>query len=310
MKGSRQCFFLLLIWVFSSTISLAQSLTTTTDKRNILIGEQFKYTVVAAFPENRYTVHWLDMPDSFAHFEVINPGKTDTSLDNGIIHYSQVITLTSFDSGRNIIPSFAVRFEPITSDTPNTVLTDTIPIMVSYSPLDSTRTFHTIKTIMDVKDRWPLWKWLALLGLLMTAALIIILLIKYFRTKTGDVSSGKVPFDEAMKALQKLKEQQIIQIDLRQYHTRLTEIFRRYISRKIRTNILNKTSSELILLLRQNHLKEETILNVKAALDVNESVKFAKYKPGQQESELCFEIIQKTIMIINQPTATKDNSDS
>ena len=308
MKGTTKC-SLLLILVLMSGIIKAQTVSTTTDKKNILIGEQFQYKVEALFPENRYSIHWLEVPDSFSHFEVIGRGKPDTALNNGTISWSQVITLTSFDSGNNVIPSFNINFIPITNDTTLNVQTDTIPILVSFSPLDSTKTFHDIKTILDVKEPFPLWKWIAAVFLILLIVLII-LLIRYFKKRNKDevFSSSLTPFDEAMKSLQKLKEENLLKKnEVKQFHTKLSDIFRRYISRKTHTNLLNRTSAEILLLLQESNLNKESVSRVAGALRMSDAVKFAKYYPPLSENEISFQNIQQAIKQINEPS-TIENS--
>ncbi len=310
MKGIK-CSLLLLILVSFSGILNAQTVLTSTDKKNILIGEQFQYKVEATYPENRYSIQGFNVPDSFSHFEVINRGKPDSSINNGMITWVQVITLTSFDSGINVIPSFTINFYPITNDTATSLGTDTLPIMVSYSPLDSTKTFHDIKTIIGVKDEWPLWKWIAAGICLLLLIGLIIFLVRYLRKKksvSDAFSSRLTPFDEAMKSLQQLIEERLLENnDVKQFHTRLSDIFRRYISRKTNTNLLNQTSAEILLLLQENRLSKENVSQVASALRMSDAVKFAKYHPPVVESEAGFQSIQQVIKQINEPS-TIENS--
>jgi hypothetical protein len=129
---------------------------TAVDKRQILIGEQLKYQVEAQFPSNAYQLTWLNVPDSFSHFEIVTRGKIDTIENNGLLICRQTFTLTSFDSGIFAIPALPITFEPLAGDKPINLFTDSIPINVTFSPLDSTKTFHDIKTIIEVKDEIPL----------------------------------------------------------------------------------------------------------------------------------------------------------
>ena len=132
---------------------------TSVDKRKILIGEQMHYRVSTSMPDNTYRLSWFTIPDSLAHFQVVRQNKIDSSSVNGNLNFSQDITLTSFDSGLQVIPPFALNFEPLQGDTTFNLLTDSIPMEVTYSPMDSVKTFHDIKSIIEVKKEWPWWLW-------------------------------------------------------------------------------------------------------------------------------------------------------
>ena len=82
-----------------------------------------------------------------------------------------------------MLPSLVLNVATLQGDSSFNLITDSIPIQVSFSPMDSVTTFHDIKTIIEVKKEWPWWWW-ALLG----AALILLIfwirfLIKFFRKK-------------------------------------------------------------------------------------------------------------------------------
>ena len=302
MISNLKCYLFLTIFLLLSVFINAQSVWTSVDKKSILIGEQFQYQVEVSFPVNHYSIRWFNLPDSFSHFEVIERGKIDTTTSEGTIRQKQVITLTSFDSGLNVLPSFTINLDPIGSQAAGHLQTDSISMNVLYSPLDSTKTFHDIKTILEVKDQWPLWKWF-LAGLLLLLFLaVIIFLIRFFKRKNSKnvFSSRLSPFDEAMKLLQQLWDDKLLEKDgLKEFHTRIFDIFRRYISRKTNNNLLNQTSSEMLLLLQDHKVTRETVSTSANVLKMGEAVKFAKYHPSLSENEEAFQYIKLVIKQIN-----------
>ncbi len=156
----RILFFIVFILSAKITIAQSPSLKTAVDKTQILIGEQLQYSVEASFPINTYQLNWFNVPDSFSHFEVVIRGKIDTAEKNGMLVCRQTLTLTSFDSGTNTIPALPIKLDSQTDDATINLFTDSIPINVSFSPMDSTQTFHDIKSIIEVKDEIPLWIWI------------------------------------------------------------------------------------------------------------------------------------------------------
>jgi hypothetical protein len=309
----RILFFISFVFVLSVQFTSAQSpsLKTAVDKRQILIGEQLQYSVEASFPANAYNIGWFNVPDSFSHFEVVNRGKIDSIESNGILTCRQTLTLTSFDSGINTIPALAINFDPLANDSTIHLFTDSIPINVSFSPLDSTQTFHDIKSIIEVKDEVPWLIWAGAAALIILLVVLVVYLVKYFkrRKKPASVFNSKLsPFDEAMQSLDALqKEQLLYKGDVKQFHTRLIDIFKRYLSRKMQKNILNLTSSEVLLSLNDTLLSKADTSLIAGSLRMTDAVKFAKYFPPTSESESALINTKKVIEQIDNLIFTDQN---
>lgn len=275
------------------------SLKTSVDKRQILIGQQLKYTVVADFPTNAYNLTWFSIPDSISHFEVVSRGKIDTVETKGRLYFKQTITLTSFDSGVFAIPSLPLDFDPGNGDSTLHLFTDSIPINISFSPLDSTKTFHDIKTIIDVKDEIPWWWWAVGAVLLLLLIAIIFFLVRYFKRRKKDVplfDSKLSPLEEAMQSLDDLHKQQLLyKGEVKTFHTRLSEIFKRYLSRKMEKNMLNLTSSEVLVTLNDTLLSKVDTALLAGSLRMSDAVKFAKFYPHKEESEAALIDTKKVI---------------
>ena len=289
------------------------SIKTAVDKNNILIGEQFHYKVSTSMPDNTYRLSWFNIGDTFGHFHVVRENKIDSTYPNGNINFSQDITLTSFDSGRQVIPSVIINLETLQGDSSFNIITDSIPIQVSYAPMDSVATFHDIKSIIEVKKEWAWWWW-AILGV----ALILLFfwirfLIKFFRKKKEpDIFKSKLsPYDEAMQSLEELDKEQLLQNnEVKAYHTRLTDIFKRYISRKTKMYKMHLTSDEMLMELGDYNLNKEQVSAFANCIRMGNAVKFAKFIPSQRESETCLQQVRMTITEINKNLNQKTESDS
>lgn len=276
---------------------------TSVDKRKILIGEQIQYKVSTSMPDNTYRLSWFTIPDNLEHFNVVRQKKIDSSIINGNINFSQEITITSFDSGLQVIPSFVLNIEPLQGDTTFNLYTDSIPIQVSFSPMDSVKTFHDIKSIIEVKKEWPWWLWVALAVAVLLLILWIIFLVKFFRKKpvSPDLFKSKLPpYEEAMQSLAELQKQQLLQKrEVKEYHTRLSEIFKVYLSRKTKTYKMNLTSDEILMELDDYGPGKDQLFAFANCLRMSSAVKFAKYIPPQTESEKCLEQSKEMITAIN-----------
>ena len=308
MEMKRVLFFIALSVQFAS--AQPPSVKTSVDKRRILIGEQIKYNVEASTPLNAYHVGWFSVPDSFSHFETVIRGRIDTVEKNGLLTYKQTLTLTSFDSGVYAIPPLPISFDPLGGDSTVNVFTDSIPINISYSPLDSVQTFHDIKTIIEVKDEIPWWFWLGAAALLALLILGIIYLIKYLRRKKKEeplFKSKLSPFDEAIQALGALQNEQFLyKGEVKPYHTKLADIFKRYLSRKMERNVLNLTSSEILMVLDDTLLSRANTSLIADALRMADAVKFAKFFPHKEESETAWINTKKVIEQVDKLILTPD----
>ena len=320
IKKSKNTGVFILLWLgiflFISASSFAQSpsIKTSVDRNNILIGQPLNYRVEATFPVNTWKLNWLSVPDSFGHFEVITKNKIDSSVVNGNMYFSQVLTLTNFDSGSRVIPSLALGFQKLDSDSAFKMFTDSIQVEVSYSPMDSIQPFHDIKPIIEVKNTWPWWAWVLIgLGVLILGG-VIFLLVKHFKKKkeSTDLFESKLsPFDEAMQSLSELKnEQSINEEKVKEFHTKLTYIFKRFLSRSTNSYKLHLTADQVLVELSEQDLSKDQIANFAGSLRMGNAVKFARFIPPVYENENCFLQTKEMITLLNHSITKKGKSDT
>jgi hypothetical protein len=173
---------------------------------------------------------------------------------------------------------------------------------------DTTSTLKDIKAIREVEVFNSLWYWAAGLLLLL---LIVVLIIWWYRRRrknkeTQPLLSKLSPYEEAMQELSKLKGFDLrVPKEVQQYHTRLIEIFRQYLSRKENTDYLNKTTSDILISLKNNYVDRDVASKSSTALRFSNAVKFAKYIPPVADSEANQQVIKETIHLI-ESNATKN----
>ena len=303
----RYCFLSIACCQLSiASFSQAPSVQTTADKNSILIGEQIKVTVKANFRPGLFNVHWLALPDSIPHFEVVDISKADTTTykDNSKA-IEQTITFTSFDSGRWQIPGFPINFDPLVDDTTLNLVTDPVPVNVMYAKADSTNQLRDIKPIMDVTIYDYTWYYVA--GGVLLLCIIAYFIWRYLKNKKSQpatVFESKLsPYDEAMQELKKFDQYNLQDAsEIKGYHIRLSEIFKRYVGRKENKNLSNRTTSELLIQMKDD-LSKENISSLATALRCSDAVKFAKYLPTMIESTDSKDKIKETINLIEQKTS-------
>jgi hypothetical protein len=109
------------------------------------------------------------------------------------------------------------------------------------------------------------------------------------------------PFQEAIQQLEQLQRDKP---DVKQYHSKLTDIFRLYIFRKKGILSLQKTTDDLVLQLKNLNLDKQQFDKLSQSLRLSDFVKFAKYLPSEDDNRNCYEETKKAIVTIEK-TETK-----
>lgn len=308
ITGINICFLCLTQNIFAQSPSIK----TTVDKNSILIGQQINYRVATSMPDNTYRLEWFTMPDSLGNFITVTKNKIDSTTSNGNLNFSQDIVITSFDSGLQVIPPLALSVSTLNGDSSFNIYTDSIPVNVTYSPMDSIMPFHDIKTIIEVKKTFLWWTWL-LVGLGVVLIIIwILFLLKFFKKKKDPVifESKLSPFDEAIQLLSELEKENLVQNNkTKEYHFQLTEIFKRYLSRITNTYQMYLTTDELLIELNNFDLPKDLVAGFANSLRMGNAVKFARYIPPVYENEKSFSQTKEMITAIHDILNKKPEND-
>jgi hypothetical protein len=256
------------------------------NKNRILLGESLVLTIEAYLPSNSKIK--LEQADSIAHFEFLEKPVVDSSHTSGGVTFLGKYTITSFDSGHWVIPSFTLT---------KGVKTDTIPIDVVFSDFNPEQDYHDIKDVLEVKvPKKKIAWWIYAAGLL-----VLILLIAFLtrrKKKLVITAAPKItvsPYEEAMRELEQLQKRQP---EAKEYYSKLVNIFRLYIFRKKGILSLQKTTDDLVVQLKGLNLDKEQFDKLSQSLRLSDFVKFAKYIPSGNDKEESFKEIEKAIINI------------
>lgn len=262
------------------------SINATVDKNKILIGEPIQLTVEVHLSPGAVRKN-IEI-DSIPHFELLGKPVADTTDKEGGLNIRTVYKITSFDSGHWVIPSFSLS---------KNVKSDTIPVDVVFSDFDPKQEYHDIKDILeaDAGDKKKEWWWYAAAsGLLL--ALLLFFLLKKKKPQPVSAPVGIVnPYEEALKQLEQLQRQKP---EAKQYHSKLTDIFRLYVFQKKGILSLQKTTDDLVVQLKSLDLSKEQFDKLSQSLRLSDFVKFAKYIPSDEDDRNCFEETKNAIMAI------------
>lgn len=284
-KIHHSCITLLLLLCFTG---FAQKVTVSasSDKNKIVIGEQIKLTLQAVVPKDE-VIDWPKV-DSIHHFEVLEASKLDSQLSGDEMMLKQTLTLTSWDSGRWQIPAFVIvgthRTKPIIVD-------------VGFSPFDRNQPYHDIKDIIEVeKPGESYWYWY-LIGAVM---LILLVLLLFPGKKKEAPSAAFVPdegiYKQSLARLDKLKA--AADGDPKVFHTELVDIFREYLHKRKGIQSFYKTTDDLGVQIGQLQLPKTVYQSMLQTLRLSDLVKFARFQPTVEENKTSVDIIKQSITAI------------
>lgn len=224
-----------------------------------------------------------------------NLPRIDTiTSDNGITTLKEDITVFAFDSATLYIPPFDFVAGTDTLSTNSLALKVVVPFdSVVVDPAK----YVDIKDVID-----PDFVLLDYIWWILCPLLIIILIVaayfgyKYYKEhkKTAVVEvkpEEKLPAHViAMQALENLNSKKLWQSGHdKQFMTELTEILRVYIENRFYVPAMEKTTDEILdELYELAEQQKSSLSNLKQVLTLADFVKFAKYKPLADESQLAF----------------------
>jgi hypothetical protein len=273
------------------------------DKSTLLIGDEIKLTLTSSFNTQDNFVQFSLITDSLENIEIVKKSKIDTSFDKLKTYLKQQISLTSFDSGKHIIPSLSATIKSKKGGTDYVLNTSPITLQVQMPVVDTSKPPMPIFDIIEAKQ--PMW----LIALYIVLGLLFLIGIYIAYKKYKQAKLNKKPIYETPKiiipphtlALQKIEtiqqQQDWLSENEKKYHTELTDTLREYIHAQFGIDTFEMTSDEIIKLCKKNIFLKKHISDLQYLLSTADMVKFAKSKPSTEEHELC---IKKTKQLITE----------
>jgi len=280
----KKVVIILIVLFTASELLFAQNISVeaSTDTTAYLVGDSIHYTVQVK-ADKSCSVTGPAVSDTLAGMELISR-QTPQNEENDherIITYRY--TFSKYDSSNVTIPSIPVYYKAqddtaIQSINTNQVYFTVRPIKINVN-----------EDIKDVKEplRIPLdWKWIVfwiLIGLIIITGGYY--LYKKYKERKAEFVPEKIilkipPHVTALKSLRVLREKQLWQKGMvKEYHSEITEIIRRYFEERFDLPALEMTSGEAVDELRRKRGTKTIIDLTHDFLNNADLVKFAKYQP-------------------------------
>lgn len=264
------------------------------DSTNILIGDQIKLRIELDQPKNA-DIEFPVIGDSLsASIEVVDQSPLDTfQLDEQEqIKIIQELTITTFDSGKQVVPPFHFKFKSEEFDQtfetlPAEFFVHSMVIDTTKGPVDIKKPYGAPVTLKEVSPY--------ILGAILIGALLFFLFY-YIRQKRRNKplfvkpAKPKEPAHVvALRKLDQIKEQKLWQTDqIKTYYSLVSDTIRTYIEDRFNIQAMEYTTDETIrdFEARKNLVSEKSLEELKNLLSLADLVKFAKYHPGPDDHNL------------------------
>ncbi|MDR1525722.1 MAG: hypothetical protein LBS79_10805 [Tannerella sp.] len=261
------------------------------DVPDIMIGEQTMLHLSVTADKDKQII--IPLPDGMltkgVEVLLITPPDT-TDIKNGRIMINYDLLITSFDSSLYLLPPF------IAIDGRDTVFSEQVALKVSTPDVN----LENPEEYYDIKDVWRppfvLADYYALIyGVLFTLFLICVIgyFVQRMRNRPKPAANVKEelklpPHEQAIRELKEIRERKLWQQGHnKEYYTEVTDTLRRYITSRYGVSVMEKTSSEILDIMRNEEPGNKEVYDtLKQILRLSDFVKFAKLHPLPDENDL------------------------
>lgn len=288
------------------------------DSSNILIGDQIKYHIRLQKPLNS-NVQFPEFKDTIiSNVEVIESYQFDTvSKSNETVVLDKSYLITSFDSANYVIPPVPVILDN------DTLFTGEVNLTVNTVSVDTTK-----MAIYDIKEPYEsslnFWDVINLIKYYLIAFYILLFLFLIFWIiirpyllvkRKGEklqlfVKPPDPPHVIALRELDKIKNEKLWQKGkVKEYHSRLSEIIRKYIEERFHILALEKPTSEILPEINdiKKDYNDDVIQALEKILTISDYVKFAKYNPLPDENDM---VLKKAYYFVDETKELKKIEDN
>jgi hypothetical protein len=264
------------------------------DSTHMLIGDQIKLNLEIEKPADMEVVFPV-VPDTLnKHIEVVKKLPLDTFQikDKDRVKLTQSYLISSFDSGRQVIPSFTFIMKH--NNMKDSISTNALNLEVMTMKLDTT------KGPVDIKSPYGAPVTLTevtpyILGTILLGAILFFIFyyVKWKKKKAPIFVKPEKPKEAAhviaLRELDRIKTQKLWQQEkIKQYYSEVADTIRNYIQNRFDIPAMEQTSAETIMVFkdRKELINNDCLNEIQHILSLADLVKFAKYTPLPDDNNL------------------------
>ena len=316
-----------LFLVFTAAFLQAQqiSVKVKTDLKDYRVGDLISYTAEITHPKG--ALFFPVVPDSLP--EMLDLVSVDSLRRDDAGTMAKTVyafTFAGFDSGDVFIPAFHLPFSvpadsfqwgksPVVQRKDTVLLaaiTDSVLITVHTVDVDTSKAFIDIKDVVELPYDWgSIVPYILIALAVLVAGIIAFYLWKKKRKKSPKPEPEIVltPKQRALAAIAKLEAEQLWQKgEIKEFHSRITEIIRTLFEETYAIPALESTTGETLELLRNAGADQQVVTTTSQFLSNADMVKFAKFIPDEKINTQMIE--QSRTITAQVPDTSKEHPDA
>jgi len=307
VKHLRQIIMLLLV-SFVSMRAQNISVSATTDTTVYKVGDYIKYQLELRYDKEIKPL-LPPVKDSVKVLEFIKTMPVDSSQVNSKIVKKYTFIFSKYDSSQVTIPPVKI-FYTVGSDTTRKFLS-TVPITILVKTLE----VDPKVDIRDIKEPMRLPPdWVFIIILVLVIAILAVggyYGYKYYMKKKRVKESVEPeiiipPHEVALNELHVLEDKKLWQQGLvKDYHSEITGIVRKYFEHRFNFRALEMTSAEILAVLSYIEEGKKVVSTANEFFSNADLVKFAKFQPmpsvNEEMMKEAYNIVDQTIPAVPKP---------
>ncbi|MFC1586286.1 BatD family protein [Fibrobacterota bacterium] len=276
------------------------------DKSEITIGDRLRYEINVHYPASGI----LELPSVLGNlgsfevkqYDVSEPTKTAAGRER-----TWEFVLSTFTVGQYTIPPQLVEYTPENDTVRQVIYTEPIVINVKRTSPE------TVKDIADITGLAVLKAginkfWILLLVVLAGGCAMAVWIYHRRKQSRNMTPPPKPPYEEAVLLLEQLKKEGLPARQLhKQYCFRLSEILRRYLTRRFAIDALESTTEEFLEKITSIDLTQAQRDRIDGFCRKTDPVKFADFSLTQEEAAEAFKAVD-TIVHQTRPRREQDEN--
>ncbi len=277
----------------------------TLDTTALRIGEQTTLRLTVEHSSG-VQVQFPMLSDTLSkNIEIVQRSGVDSSVENGRSFQKQSYLITSFEEGLHDIPALTIQYRKSSDTALYSLQTQILTLTVQSVRVDTTNQ----EDIRDIKPPMEVERTFAEIAPYLLLALGVIALIAggvYYWRKRKPAEQKEIrpleperpAYEVAMEELERLSNERLWQHgEVKEYHTRLTDILRVYVERTYGITTLETTTHDIITQFRQAAAPAGATEMLRSVLEKADMVKFARYEPLPDEHDRSFKLANEFVTI-------------
>jgi hypothetical protein len=287
----KKLFFIsgILLLIISAQIQ-AQSISVfaSTDTTEYIVGDYIHYTLEVVY-DKEITTEMPSLKDTISVLEFIKEYPVQREEQDSQIKELYHVIYSKYDSAGVTIPSVPIKYFVAGDDIPREIKTNEVELVVRTMEVNPQADIQDVKAPIKYPVDWLFWLIIVLIVLLVLIGLYF--LYGYYKKKRAGTEVQKVvvkipPYKIALKHLSELEEKKLWQQGkVKDYHSEVTGIIRRYFEDRFNFYALEMTSTEVLDKLKNVKEAQPVFDITRDFLSNADLVKFAKFQPMPSVNE-------------------------